>query len=225
MATAGGVATRIAAGTNVRACISPQVPPAQPSVQTAAPTLAAGAAAAVCVVLSTARKGKDVGARWATPSTSLPAVSMPKASQMAIAGGAASAAGGELARRVVLILPAKAPVPKRVAIAGRPLCPASASGDVAAGRAAGVWPGAIPLAPAEALVEARATAADRLLVGAAASPDSDASQAAGGRSARAVVPNPPSTLAETLVSFRPVAVVAGDCPICAFPRQKNWKKG
>ena len=189
------------------------MPPAQPSVQTAAPTLVAGAAAAVCIVLSTAREGKDVRARWATPSTSPPAVSMPKASQTAFAGGAANAAGGGLSRGVVLILPAKAPVPKRAAMAGRPLCCALSSGDVAAGRAAGVWPSAVPLAPAEALVEALA------------SPDSDASRAAGGRSARAVVPNPPSTLAETLVSFRPVAVVAGDCPICAFPRQKNWKKG
>ena len=129
---------------------------------------------------------------------------MPKASQTAFAGGAASAAGGGLARGVVLISPAKAPNPKRAAMAGRPLCRASASGDVVAGRAAGVWPSTIPLAPAEALVEDRS--ADRLLVGAAASPDSDAFRAAGGRSARAVVPNPPSTLAETLVSFRPVAV-------------------
>ena len=48
------------------------------------------------------------------------------------------------------------------------------SGNVVAGRAAGVWPNTVPLAPAEALVEARATAADRLLVVAAASPDSDA---------------------------------------------------
>ena len=37
---------------------------------------------------------------------------------------------------------------------GRPLCRASASGDVAAGKAAEGWPGAVPLAPAEALVEA-----------------------------------------------------------------------
>ena len=58
---------------------------------------------------------------------------------------------------------------------GRLLCRASASKDVAAGKAAEGWPGAIPLAPAKALVEARATAADRLLVGVAASPDSDAS--------------------------------------------------
>jgi hypothetical protein len=75
-------------------------------VQTAAPTLVTGAAAAVCVVLSTVREGKDVGARWATPSTPLPAVSMPEASQKAIAGGAASAAGGGLARGVVLVTPA-----------------------------------------------------------------------------------------------------------------------
>ena len=36
---------------------------------------------------------EEVGARWATPSTSPPAVSMPEASRTAIAGGAASAAG------------------------------------------------------------------------------------------------------------------------------------
>jgi len=68
-----------------------------------------------------------------------PAVLMPKASRTVIAGGAASAAGGGLARGVVLILPAKAPVPKRADIVGRPLCRASASGDVAAGKAAGGW--------------------------------------------------------------------------------------
>jgi hypothetical protein len=172
LATAGGDAARIAAGTNVGACILPQVPPAQPSVQAAPPTLATGAAAAVCVVLLTAREGKDVGTRWATPSTSPPVNTMPKASQTALAGGAASAAGGGLARGVVLISPAKAPNPKRAAMAGRPLCRASASGEIVAGRAAGVWPSTIPLAPAEALVED--LSADRLLVGAAASPDSDA---------------------------------------------------
>jgi hypothetical protein len=107
---------------------------------------------------------------------------------------------------------------------GRPLCRASASGDVVAGGAAGVWPSAIPLAPAEALVDARATAADRLLVDAAASPDSDAFRAAWGQSARAVVPVPPPTPAETLVSFRTVAVVAGDCPIRAIPRRKIGKR-
>jgi len=108
-------------------------------------------------------------------------------------------------------------------VAGRPPCHATASGDVVAGRVAGVWPGAIPLAPAEALVEARATAADRLLVVAAASPESDALRAAGGRSASAVIPNPPSTSVETLVSLRTVAVVAGDCLILAFPRRKIGK--
>ena len=41
-----------------------------------------------------------------------PAVSMPEASRTAIAGSTASAAGGGLARGVILILPAKAPVPK-----------------------------------------------------------------------------------------------------------------
>jgi len=133
----------------------------------------------------------EMGACWETPLTSLPAVSMPEASRTAIAGGAASAAGGGLARGVVLILPAKAPVPKRAAMVGRSLCRASASGDVAAGKAAGGWSGAVPLAPAEALVEARATVADRLLVGAAASPDSDASRAAEGLAFCAVVPNPP----------------------------------
>jgi len=107
-------------------------------------------------------------------------------------------------------------------MAGRLLCCASVSGDVVAGRAAGGWPSSVPLAPTEVLVEARATAADRLLVGAAASPDSDAFRAAGGRSARAVVPIPPPTPAETLVSFCTVAVVAGNCPIRANPR---WKIG
>ena len=109
-------------------------------------------------------------------------------------------------------------------MAGRPLCRASASGDVVAGRAAGGWPSAVPLASAEVLVEARATAADRLLVGAAASPDSDAFRAAGGRSARAGVPIPLSTPAETLVSFCTVAVVAGDCPIRSIPRRKIGKR-
>ena len=203
----------------------PQVPPAQPSVQTTAPTLAAGAAAAVCIVSSTAREGKEVGVGWATPLMSPPAVSMPGVLQMAFAGAAANAAGGGLAHRVVLISPAKKlPIPKRAAMAGRPLCHASASGDVAASKAAGGWPGAIPLAPDKSLVEARAAAADRLLVGAAASPDYDASQAARGRSACAVVPNPPSTSDETLIAVRPVAVVAGDCPICAFPCQKIGNK-
>ena len=70
------------------------------------------------------------------------------------------------------------------------------------------------------LVEAQAAAANRLLVGAAMSPDSDASQAAWGQSACRVIPNPPSTLAETLVSFCPVAVVAGDSPNHAFPCRK-----
>ena len=88
------------------------------------------------------------------------------------------------------ISPAKAPAFKQAAMAGRPLCRASASGDVVAGREAGVWPSAIPLVPTEVFIEARAHAADRLLVGAAASPDSDAFRAAGGRSARAVVPIP-----------------------------------
>ena len=55
MTTAGGVATRIAAGTTIGACISPQDPPAQPSLQTTAPPLVAGAAAAVCVVSSCSR--------------------------------------------------------------------------------------------------------------------------------------------------------------------------
>ncbi len=59
---------------------------------------------------------------------------------------------------------------------------------------------------------------------AAVSPDSDAFQAAGGRSTSAVIPNPPSTSVETLVSFRPVAVVAGDCLIHAFPRRKIGKR-
>ena len=144
---------------------------------------------------------------------------MPKASQTTVAGGAASAAGGGLTRGVVLISPSKVPVPKQVAMAGRLLCRASATGDVVAGRTAGVWPSTVPLAPAEALVEARATAADRLLVGAVASPASNAFRTAGGQSTRAVIPNPPSTLAEMLVSFRPVAVVANDCLIRAFPRQ------
>jgi len=98
--------------------------------------------------------------RWATPSMSPPAISMPKASLTAIAGGAASAAGGELARGFVLISPAKAPVPKRAAMVGRPLCRASASGGIAAGKAVVGWPGTVPLAPAKALVEARAAAAD-----------------------------------------------------------------
>jgi len=205
-------------------CISPQVPPAQPSVQVAAPTLATRVAATICAVTSTVREGEDMGARWATPSTSLPAVSMPKASQTAFAGGAAMSAGGGLTRGVILISPSKAPIPRRAAMAGRPLCRATASRDVVAGRAAGVWPSAIPLAPAEGLVEARATAADRLLVVAVASPDSDAFQAAGGRSASAVVPNPPSASFEKLVSFRPVAVIAGDCLILACPRRKIGKK-
>ena len=126
-------------------------------------------------------------------------------------------------RAVVLISPAKAPVSKRATMAGRPLCCASASGDVVAGRAAGGWHSSVPLVPTEVLIEARATAADRLLVGAAASPDSDAFRAAGGRSARAVVPIPPPTPAETLVSFRTVAVVAGNCPIHANPRRKIGK--
>jgi hypothetical protein len=107
---------------------------------------------------------------------------------------------------------------------GRPLCRASVSGDVAAGKAAEGWPGAVPLAPAEALVEARATAADRLLVGAAVSPDADASRAAGGRAACVVVPNPPSSSDETPVVVRPVAVVTSDCPIRAFPRRKMDKR-
>jgi len=184
------------------------VPPAQPSVQTVAPTLVAGAAAAVCVVSSTVREGKDVGARWATPSTSPPAILMPKASRTTIAGGAASAAGGGLAHGVVLISPVKAPVPKRAAMVGRPLCRASASGNVAAGKAAWGWPSAVPLAPAVALVEARAAAADRLLVGAAASPDSNASRAAGGQAACAIVPNPPSTSDETLVAVHLVTKFA-----------------
>ena len=64
---AGAVAARIAAGTNIQTCVSPQVPPAKPSMQTVVPTLAAEAATPVCKVLSTARKCKDVGARWATP--------------------------------------------------------------------------------------------------------------------------------------------------------------
>ena len=109
-------------------------------------------------------------------------------------------------------------------MAGRPLCRASASGDVVACRAAGGWPSTVPRASAEVLVEARATAADRLLVGAAASPDSDAFRAAGGRSVRAVVPIPPPTPAETLVLFRTVAVVAGDCPIRAIPCRKIGKR-
>jgi hypothetical protein len=113
-------------------------------------------AADICTVSSTACKGKDGGARWANPSTSLPAVSMPEALQTAIAGGAASAAGGGLAHGVVLIEPTSLPVPKRAAMAGSPLCRASVSKDVAAGRAAEGWLGAIPLAPAKALVEARA---------------------------------------------------------------------
>ena len=57
------------------------------------------------VVLLTAHEGEDVGARWATPSTSPPAVLMHKASQTAFAGGAASAAGGGLTCGVVLISP------------------------------------------------------------------------------------------------------------------------
>ena len=56
------------------------------------------------------------------------------------------------------------------------------------------------------------------------SPDSDAFRAAGGRSARAVVPIPPPTPAETLVLFRTVAVVAGDCPIRAIPCRKIGKR-
>ena len=107
---------------------------------------------------------------------------------------------------------------------GRPLCRAAASGAIVAGRAAGGWPSTVPLAPTEVLVEARATAVDRLLVCAAASPDSDAFRAAGGRSARAGVPIPPPAPAETLVSFRTVAVVAGDCPIRAIPRRKIGKR-
>ena len=73
---------------------------------------------------------------------------------MTVAGGAASAAGGGLTCGVDLILPSKVPVPKQVAMAGKLLCHASATGDVVAGRAAGVWPSTVPLALAEALVEA-----------------------------------------------------------------------
>jgi len=96
--------------------------------------------------------GKAAGG-WPGAVPLAPAEALVEA-RAAAAGGAASAAGGGLARGVILILPAKSPVPKQAAMAGRPLCHASASRDVAAGKAAGGWPCAFPLAPAEALVEA-----------------------------------------------------------------------
>ena len=103
---------------------------------------------------------------------------MPKALQTAIAGGAASAEGGGLARGVVLIAPAKSPIPRRAAMASRPLCCASKSQDVAAGRAAGGRLGAVPLALAKALVEAQATVANRLLAAVAVSPSDAVATAA-----------------------------------------------
>jgi len=53
---------RQASGANIRACLSPQVPAAQPSAQTAMPAMAINAAAAVCAVSATVRKGEDVRA-------------------------------------------------------------------------------------------------------------------------------------------------------------------
>ena len=73
--------------------------PRQPSAQTAVPAKAAKAAATICAVSATVREGEDMRARWAAPSTVPPLVAMPKAPRLAIAGSAARAAGGGLARR------------------------------------------------------------------------------------------------------------------------------
>ncbi len=93
MVTVKASATRNAAGRNVRTYISPQVLLAQPSAQTVVPARAAKVAASICAALATACKGKDVKARWATPSANRPVVAMPKAPRVAIASCAAKAAG------------------------------------------------------------------------------------------------------------------------------------